>query len=213
MKNVYIFSGLGADKRVFQHMDFSFCNATFIEWIPPFLEDDIESYAKKITDQIRHDKPILVGLSFGGMIATEVAKIIKTEKVILMASAKNQFEVPPYFRIAGKYKLHRLLPAKLMKKPNFLSYWFFGVENNSDKKLLKQILNDTDEKFLKWAIDKIVTWKNKTEHENMVHIHGTSDRILPLRYVTCTTKVKNGGHFMTLNKAKELTEILERQIL
>ncbi len=210
MKNVYIFSGLGADKRVFQKMDFSECNANFVEWIMPNENEKIESYAQRLTGQIYHEKPILVGLSFGGIIATEIAKIIETEKVILIASAKNQTEIPNYYRIAGKLKLHKLLPAKLMKMPNFISFWFFGAENETDKKILSEILKDTNEKFLKWAIDKIVTWKN--ENGNSIHIHGTSDRILPIKFVKWNIKVENGGHFMTLNKASELTKIVRKEI-
>jgi pimeloyl-ACP methyl ester carboxylesterase len=213
MKNVYIFSGLGADKRVFQKMDFSEYNATFVDWILPSKSENIESYAKKLTEQIKHEKPILIGLSFGGIIATEIAKIIDTEKIILIASAKTKSEIPNYFRISGKLKLHKLLPAKLMKMPNFFSFWFFGTENENDKKILREILKDTNENFLKWAIDKIVNWKNETKHKNIIHIHGSADRILPINFVDCQIKVKNGGHFMTLNKAKELNEILKREIL
>ncbi len=213
VKNVYIFSGLGADKRVFQKMDFSEFNANFVEWIMPNENEKIESYAQRLTEKITHEKPVLVGLSFGGIIATEIAKIIETEKVILIASAKNQTEIPNYFRIAGKLKLHKLLPAKLMKMPNFISFWFFGAENETDKKILSEILKDTNEKFLKWAIDKIVTWKNKTENRNSIHIHGTADRILPIKFVKWKIKVENGGHFMTLNKAEELTKIVRNEIL
>jgi pimeloyl-ACP methyl ester carboxylesterase len=212
MKNVYIFSGLGADKRVFQNMDFSEWNANFVEWITPKENENIEIYAERLAEQIKHQKPILVGLSFGGIIATEVAKIIETEKIILIASAKNQTEIPNYFRIAGKLKLHKLLPTKLLKMPNFISFWFFGAENKFDKKILSEILIDTDGKFLKWAINQIVTWKNKTEHKNLIHIHGSSDRILPINFVKWNIKVEKGGHFMTLNKAEELTKILRNEI-
>lgn len=212
MKNIYIFSGLGADKRVFQKMDFSAYNTTFIDWISPNKTESIESYAEKLTEYINHEKPILIGLSFGGIIAVEIAKIIQTEKIILIASAKTKNEIPSYFRIAGKLKLHKILPAKLMKLPNIFSCWFFGTENKKDKILLAEILKDTDEVFLKWAIDKIVNWKNEIAHKNIFHIHGTSDRILPIKYINCNIKVQNGGHFMTLNKANELNETLKKSI-
>lgn len=212
MKNLYVFSGLGADKRVFQKIAFSEYNTTYIEWILPNKNENIESYAKKLTKKIKHEKPILVGLSFGGIIATEIGKLIETEKIILIASAKTKTEIPYYFRIAGKLKLHKLLPSKLMKMPNFFSFWFFGTESKNDERILREILKDTDTTFLKWAIDKIVNWKNETEHNNLVHIHGTSDRILPIKYVNCQIKVKNGGHFMTLNKSQEINNILKNEI-
>ena len=212
MKNVYVFSGLGADKRVFQNMDFSEYNTIFLEWILPIKNESIENYSKRLLEQINHQKPILIGLSFGGIIATEIAKIIDTEKIILIASAKNFNEIPNYYRFAGKLKIHKLLPSKLLKIPNVLSYWFFGIQNKTDKIILKDILKDTNEEFLKWAIDKIVTWKNTVKHNNLVNIHGTQDRILPIKNIDYDLKVENGGHFMTLNKAVELTKIVRNEL-
>ena len=213
MKNVYIFSGLGADKRVFQHMDFTYCNAIFIDWLSPKKNESISNYASRICSQIKHENPVLIGLSFGGIMAVEVAKLVKTEKVILIASAKNRSEIPWYYRMAGKFNLHKLLPTKLMKTPNVLSYWLFGIENSDDKKLLKEILNDTYSTFLKWAINAIATLTNKIQPTNVIHIHGTADRILPIKFAKVDAKVENGGHFMTLNKAKEVSEIVRDVIL
>ena len=100
----------------------------------------------------------------------------------------------------------------MLKTPNAFSYWFFGIESNSDKKLLKEILKDTDAVFLKWAINAIVTWDNKTQPMNVIHIHGTSDRILPIAFAKVDVKIENGGHFITLNKAQELSENLRNEM-
>lgn len=212
MKNLYIFSGLGADKRVFQNMDFSEYNAIFIDWIKPNHSENMPTYVERLSSKIEHEKPILIGLSFGGMIATEMAKIIETEKVILIASAKTKHEIPFYFRLAGKLRLHKLVPTKLLKMSNFFVFWFFGAQNKSDKSILTQILKDTDETFLRWAIDQIVTWQNVSTSPNTIHIHGTSDKILPIHFIDCQIKVQNGGHLMTLNKPEELNQILKRVI-
>lgn len=211
-KEIYIFSGLGADERVFQRLDFSGCLPTFIKWIRPQDNETIEHYTMRLLEQIKTTSPILIGLSFGGLIAIEVAKQIDTEKVILIASAKTKKEIPFYYRIAGKLRLHKLLPAKLLKSSNFLTNWFFGTSSTSEQQLLKQILNDTDAIFLKWAIDKVVHWTNLTPIKNIFHIHGTSDRILPLKFVNCNTTINNGGHLMTLNKAEALNKIIRQQL-
>ncbi len=93
-----------------------------------------------------------------------------------------------------------------------MTNWFFGANSKSDRKLLKQILIDTDKRFLKWAIDKVANWTNQTQTKNVFHIHGTNDKILPLSFVNCDLLVKNGGHLMTLDKADEITKILRQQI-
>ncbi|MFN9999348.1 MAG: hypothetical protein ACK52X_06985, partial [bacterium] len=211
-KELYIFSGLGADERVFQRLDFSGFSATFIKWIVPKEKETIENYATRLLDQITTTNPTLIGLSFGGLIAVEVAKQIDTEKVILIASAKTRNEIPFYYRFAGQLGLHKLLPSRLLKSSNFITNWFFGIKTTFDKQLLNHILIDTDPAFLKWAIDKVASWTNQTQIKNIFHIHGTSDRILPLSFVRCNSTIKNGGHLMTLNKSDELNEILRQNL-
>lgn len=211
-KELYIFSGLGADERVFQQLDFSGLSTHFIEWEVPDKDETIEEYAARLLNQVKSPSPILIGLSFGGMIAVEVAKQIDAGKVLLIASAKTKEEIPFYYRLAGKLGLHKLLPTRLLKKSNFVTNWFFGTTSAHEKELLKQVLIDTDPRFLKWAIDKIVRWANRVRPDKLIHIHGTKDRILPLRFVTCDLKIEHGGHLMTLNKADELTEIIKQQL-
>jgi len=211
-KEIYIFSGLGADERVFQRLDLSGYSVSFIKWQTPFNNESIENYSTRLLDQINSNRPILIGLSFGGLIAIEIAKQIDTEKVILISSAKRRSEIPFYYRLAGKLQLHKLLPTAFLKHSNFITNWFFGITSKSDKDLLREILIDTDEKFLRWAIDKAVNWTNKTGLRNVVHIHGTSDRILPLKYVSCDFKIRDGGHLMVLEKADQVSEILRKQL-
>jgi pimeloyl-ACP methyl ester carboxylesterase len=207
-KMIYIFSGLGADERVFQRLDFSGFPVTFIRWEIPYKTETIENYASRLIRQITTSKPVLIGLSFGGIISIEIAKQIDTEKVILIASAKTKKEIPYYYRWAGTLRLHKLLPVQLLKRPNYISEQLFGTASSSERLLLQSILAGTNTAFLKWAIDKVVTWPNLTPLNNIRHIHGTKDRILPFRFVNCDLAVKDGGHFLTLNRAEEISQTL-----
>jgi len=207
-KNIYIFSGLGADERVFQKLNLSGFSTTFINWIKPDTDETIENYSSRLLSQIKTEQPILIGLSFGGLIAIEVAKLVDTDKVILISSAKTRNEIPFYFRFIGLTRMHKIIPTILLKQSSFLTYWFFGTETSFDKQLLKQILIDTDKDFLKWAIDRVVRWRNLTTINNLKQIHGTNDRILPYSFLKPDKTVKDGGHFMILNKATEISSIL-----
>lgn len=209
---VYILSGLGADERVFQYMDFLDFNIVFIKWLDPQKDESIQAYATRIISQITDPRPILIGISFGGMMATEIAKQIPIEKIILIASAKTKREIPIYYRLAGKLNLHRLIPASLLKKANFITYWLFGIKSFTHKEILKSILNDTNIGFLSWAIDKIVKWDNKILVANIFHIHGTTDRVLPIKFVNFNVKILGGGHLMTLDKSAELSCLIRQQI-
>lgn len=211
-KELYIFSGLGADERLFQNLDFAGYNPVFIVWIAPRANETIEHYASRLLERIKSPKPILIGLSFGGMMAMEVSKLIDTEQIILISSAKTNNEIPFYYRIGGRIGIHKILPYSFLKHSNFVTNWFFGAASAFDKQLLKQILLDTDPVFLKWAIDKVVRWTNGSYPKNLIHIHGSRDRILPARYVKWDEIILDGGHFMVLNRSVEVNALLRRYL-
>ena len=211
-KNIYIFSGLGADEKVFKDLDLSSYNVCFIKWVSASKDESLEEYAKRLLSQIKDKSPILIGLSFGGMVAIEVAKQIETQKVIIISSAKCKNEIPFYFRFIGKLNLHRLIPTRFLLNSNKLTDSIFGLAGISDKQLLKQILLDTDPSFLKWAIDKIVKWKNTKYPHNLYHIHGNKDRILPHYFIDANYYVKDGGHLIVVSKHKEISYILRSQL-
>ena len=210
MSKIYIFSGLGVDKRVFDNIDLNDLNVEFIDWIKPFENEPIKNYSKRISEKITSKNPIIIGLSFGGMIAVEISKILQTRKIILIASAKNRNQLPKIYHLAGRLKLTKLIPNSLLKKQNFITNWFFGLEKKSEKQLLAIILKDTDPNFLGWAINEIATWNNEFEPNNCIHIHGSKDRIIPIKNVKANFVIENGGHFMTVNRSKEIEKIIKQ---
>jgi pimeloyl-ACP methyl ester carboxylesterase len=211
-QELYLFSGLGADRRIFQRLDLSGYPVHYIEWIIPLEGEPIEHYASRLLNQITTPKPTLIGLSFGGIMAIEVAKLIETEKVILISSIKSGNEVPFYYRWMAYAGMHKHIPSGFFKNTNFVTNWLFGTVTPFDQQLLKEILSDTNPVFFKWALNQIVQWKNQTLPKNLVHIHGTGDRILPVRFSGYDILVENGGHFMTLNKSEEINRILKLQL-
>lgn len=208
MKTIYFFSGLGADERVFQNLDLSFCNPIFIQWNLPFKNESIESYATRLLAQIKDENPILIGVSFGGMMAIEIGKQIKTEKIILISSAKTKHEIPFYYTMIGKLNAHKIFPISLLQKIKTANNFLFGVHTKEEKILLNKIIKDTNPIFLHWAIDKIISWTNETHLPNVIHIHGTDDKILPIKYIQTDYVIQNGGHFLVLQKYEQVYRIL-----
>jgi pimeloyl-ACP methyl ester carboxylesterase len=209
-KNIYLISGLGADETIFQRLNFGALNPIFIKWITPNENELIEQYALRLTEQIQEPNPIILGVSFGGMLAIEIAKQIDCQQVIIISSAKTVSEIPFYFRLIGQLNIHKLVPIKLLKYPNPLAYWFFGMHKKKEKELLKNILLNTDELFLKWAINAIVNWKNKESISQLIHIHGDLDRILPNKN-KIDFIIPNGGHLMVFNQADLINPIISNK--
>jgi pimeloyl-ACP methyl ester carboxylesterase len=124
---IYVISGLGVDQRVFSKIDFGSLDITYLDWITPSRNEPLSIYAKRISAKITAEQPILIGLSFGGMLAMEIAKIITVQRVILLASAKGRDELPVLYRLAGRLKLNVFVPNSLLKTHSFLSDYVFGI--------------------------------------------------------------------------------------
>jgi hypothetical protein len=61
-------------------------------------------------------------------------------------------------------------------------------------------------------MNEVVNWKNDWIPPNLVHIHGTKDHIFPIRYVKADYMIKDAGHLLPMNNAKEVNEILKKII-
>jgi pimeloyl-ACP methyl ester carboxylesterase len=158
MKNIYVISGLGADERVFYKTDFGKNNVVFLKWMLPEKNESVENYSLRLSKKIIHKDPVIIGLSFGGMMAMEVAKHINTEKIILISSAKTRYELPLFYRAAGKLNLQKIIPFFFLLRANVFSNWAFSNRTLDDKKMLDTMMRETDIVFLKWAINKILHW-------------------------------------------------------
>jgi len=211
MKKVYFISGLGADKRAFSFLDLSFCDPVFIDWIKPLEKESLKNYASRLRKQIPEEHPTVVGVSFGGMLATEMAKEDKLMTVIIIASNKSSAEFPGYLRIGKYLPVYKWLPEKLIKNKNLLN-WILGVKQDEQRKLISAIIADTDPFFLKWAIYAILHWKETSIPKNVKHIHGTADKLLPFRYVKADYEITGGTHLMSISKGSEISSLLKQLI-
>jgi pimeloyl-ACP methyl ester carboxylesterase len=208
-KIIYMFSGLGADSLAFQNLHLPGYKIVYIDWIPPQKSESLEHYASRIKSQITTPEPIVVGLSFGGMVAVEVAKQMPVRKLILISSAKTKKDLATgSFFLFKNLRLYKIIPGSLLKQTNFMVYTLFGVKSEKDKKALTEILKSNDPHFFRWAMNNILSWKNETIPPHLIHIHGTSDKIIPYSAVKADYGIKGGGHFMVLNYADTISKII-----
>jgi esterase/lipase len=205
---IYAISGLGADKRAYGKLSL---NKQFIhlDRVKNLKNESIEKCSFRLSKEIDSSESfIIIGLSFGGLIAIEISKILKPKLTILISSAANTQEIPIHYRLLGKFKLVELIPEKIFNKPNFFLNYLFGIKYRS---LLSNIIKDTDVQFAKWAVSELLNWQNTTIIENLIKINGDKDRLIPVNKNDIV--IKNGSHFMILDKAKEVSTILNKALL
>jgi pimeloyl-ACP methyl ester carboxylesterase len=206
---IYMFSGLGADSLAFQNLHLPGYKLVYVHWIPAQKSESMEHYASRIKSQITTPDPIVIGLSFGGMVAVEVAKQMPVKKLILISSAKTKdgLATGSYF-LFKNLRLYKIIPGSLLKRTNFIVDNLFGVKSKKDKKALAEILKSNDPKFFRWAMSNILSWKNETIPPHLIHIHGTSDKIIPYPAAKADYGIKGGGHFMVLTHADTISNII-----
>jgi pimeloyl-ACP methyl ester carboxylesterase len=210
MQDVYFISGLGADHRLFQYLELQDIRPHFVHWITPAKNESWESYAGRLLSQITTPMPILVGMSMGGMMAMEISRLIAVRKIILVSSAKNYREIPPYFRLLRVFKGHEWVSYRLLTRLGLLlGGWLFGTSCKADERLLREIIHDTDETFFRWAWQRVATWRSTYDNGRVVHIHGDRDHMLPIRYSRPDVVIPGGTHLMIVNKAEEISAVLQ----
>jgi len=208
-RHIYILSGLGADERAFARMDWGELEVHHISWLPVKRGDDFQVYVKQLAAFITEPHFILLGMSFGGMIAQEIAKLKKPDQLILISSFKGHWELPWRYRFIMMMRIDAMLRPSMFKQTSGVAQWFFGTkQKRNDGKLLKRIIDDTNEDFIAWALHPIVVWRGNKEIPT-ISIHGSNDRLIPIAKVQADYIIQHGGHFMVYNHADEISAIVQ----
>ncbi|MFK7923086.1 MAG: alpha/beta hydrolase [Bacteroidia bacterium] len=210
---LYLLSGLGADYRVFEHLEIPNISTQLIEWIPPLKNESLASYAKRLAVQIEEKGPIhLLGVSFGGIVAQELSKIRACKTLIIVSSVKSRSEYSVLLNLARFIRIDKIIPGVILNWfGKIIGPFFFSLQSKSEKKMLRSIMDDTDITFLRWSIDTLMKWRGNNK-EDIYHIHGSSDRIFPNRNISNYESIENGGHLMIYNKAEEINRLIASEI-
>lgn len=209
MNHIYCISGFGADERVFSKINFEGNEVHFIPWVNPLKNETIESYANRMNERIHHVNPILLGLSFGGIMCIEIAKIITTGKVIIISSIKTFHEMPTWMRLIGKMKLDKIFPLKTFRFIEPIENYNLGIENPDELKLVHEYRKNIGQQYTNWATHRIINWQNEWVPANLSHIHGGKDHIFPIKNIKPDYIIADGGHFMIMNRSEKVNAIID----
>lgn len=212
---VYFMPGLAASTAIFERIALpeDAFETYLLEWEIPMDNESLIDYAKRIADKIKHKNPVLIGVSFGGILVQEMAKHIAVQKVIIISSVKSNLEFPRRLKIAKTTKAYKLIPMNLILNMESLAKFSFGEKVNQRLKLYEKFLSVRDIRYLNWAVEQVVLWDRTEVDATVVHIHGDMDDVFPIKYIKNCIVVKGGTHIMILNKYKWLNENLPSIIL
>ncbi len=213
--HVYFMPGMAANPSIFKNIELpkDRFEQHLLEWFVPDRGMDLSSYAKKMCKKISHENVVLVGVSFGGILVQEMAKIIPTRKLIIVSSVKLTSELPKRMLFAKYTKVHKLLPTGLVNNVELLAKYAFGETVTERLALYEQYLSLRDKYYIDWAIDQMVNWGQNAYSPDLIHIHGDKDAVFPIRNIDNCVSVKKGTHTMIIHRFKWFNERLPTIIL
>jgi len=213
---VYFMPGLAASPKIFEniHLPQDRFECYYLEWLIPFDNEPVANYAARICQGIKHPNPVLVGVSFGGILVQEMAAIVNARKVIIISSVRCNAEFPRRMRFAKMSHAYRLFPTRLMQDFTWLGKVFKGIKFIAKRlELYEKFMSVRDKKYLDWAFKTIINWDRCEPDVDVVHIHGDTDEVFPPKYLQNYIAVKGGTHIMIINKYKWLNDNLPQLIL
>lgn len=206
---------MAAGPKIFEHIALpeNRFELHYLEWLMPIENEPIETYAFRMVQCIKHENPVLLGVSFGGVLVQEMRKHISVKKLIIVSSVKSNKELPKKMRITKTTMAYKLLPTPLVNKLDVLAKYAFGDKVVKRLELYKMYLSVNSSSYLNWAIKQMLCWKQSEFSTNIIHIHGDKDIVFPIKNIKNCIVVKGGTHIMIINKYKWFNENLPNIIM
>lgn len=211
-KHIYCIPGLGASSKIFEYINLpeNEFEMHFLDWISPLnLNEDLKSYSERLSNNIREENIYLIGVSFGGVIAQEIARKLSVHKVILISSIKHESEIPNRLNVLKNLKFYYLAPLFGMFNYEKLQKLAVGKMLKRKLFLYNKYMKISDKLYLIWATKNMLKWKQKEAPTNLVHLHGDKDIIFPSKYLNNFIRIENGRHEMVLTHAKKISNLLK----
>nr|WP_319502864.1 alpha/beta hydrolase [uncultured Draconibacterium sp.] len=209
---VYLIPGQGADARLYKNLELDTAfQVKHIDYFTPEKGWDMETFARELSKQIDTTENFsIIGVSLGGMLATEMADFLHPEKVIIISSAKSRKEFPGRYRFQKVIPVYWVVPGFAIKIGAKILQPLVEPDRNKDKETFKSMLHNKDPKFLKRTTTMIITWKRESYNDDIIHIHGDLDKTLPPRFVDFDYLVEDGSHMMVLTRGALISELVNQ---
>ena len=199
---------MGSDADVFRFQAAAFPDLMVPTWIDPKVGESLESYAERLSREIDPGVPCIVGgLSFGGMLATEVAKHLDAKGCILISTVRKPEELPRRVRLwvaLGKFVPMVCIRFGQMIAP-FIANVLGPILPGQRGELLRQY-NRSSTFFIWWAIRAIDSWHSSPKKfaGKTFQIHGSKDWTIPPSRATEAEIIEGAGHVLTLAHPEEV---------
>jgi len=203
--------GLGTDARLFDAQRAAGLDIAVPDWIEPYRGEPLAHYGRRMAQTIESSEPfVLGGVSFGSMVALEMAKHLQPHAVVVIAGAWSCDALPRWMRALTS--AGRLLPAAAAKPVIAAAIGLMLRHERIDReqyKLLRAMYDAADARFFKWAACEAARWRLEGRLSMPVRmIHGSDDRLLRSDRPHADVVVEGGGHMINVTHASQVNDAL-----
>lgn len=204
---IFTLPGLGFTPEVFGRLELP-RGTEHLSWLTPRSEEGLAEYASRMAGPLEDGAGAvtLIGHSFGGVLAQEIAAQIPVARVVLVSSVKSRAEIPFWLRAAAPLGMHHLFRRDLTLRT--FRFWARpgGYTEAADQDLFRRMVATQDNRTLQWSLRELSRWRGVDCGSTVIHqIHGDRDRTLPFsRIAPPVTRVAGGTHLMVFNRSAEV---------
>jgi pimeloyl-ACP methyl ester carboxylesterase len=204
-RRLVLFSGMGADRRLFRSIRIPEAEIVTPDHSEPAHGETLFQYASRVADNLNiQPADIVGGVSFGGMLAGEIARQRPVAGLILLGSCVQPERLPWSYRWVEL--LGRLIPDFLLGLRLWgpLVRWRFAPLTGDAETCLIEMARTSRPAQIRTFGRMVIGWKGIDNiHCPVLSIHGGWDRIIPLKCADPDLILKDAGHAFTLTHPDE----------
>jgi pimeloyl-ACP methyl ester carboxylesterase len=197
---IFVLPGMGADAGMFTGSWRHLPEAVFANWPTYAGEDSLAEIAQRIVATYAiPDGAVVIGTSLGGMVACEIARIIRLRRLVLIGSATHPSEINSL--LTSLQPLHRVAPIGWLQ----WSATSFPGE-------IARAFSQSETAFIRSAIGAIFKWDGL--HASLprpLRIHGRYDTVIPPPDEA--DLFVDGGHLIAMTHSHACCEFITQALL
>ena len=207
---VYLLPGMTPEHPVYSQLAPTLPNSVPIKFITPLSNESITSYAARMAMNLQPDS-FLVGVSFGGILAIEMFRILRPQGCVLISSISSPNQLPPWFRAWRPFG-GRTCSRLLRCIGDIATIVPQTIRTPSTMRVTK--LSGSGGHWHRWATAAVVDWQCHSEslETPTLHIHGAKDMTFPIRYVAPDVVIPFGNHAISVTHADDIANSINKFI-
>lgn len=209
---VYCMPGMCASPAIFDRIQWpDHWDVYYLTWHMPIKNESLSSYIQTLSQQIKHENPVLVGVSLGGVMVQEIACTKKIRKLILISTVTQSSEKSWFQKFCFYFPVHRLVIPPYVWFINQMVQKPLGAFFKKAVPLIKVYLPMRERSYVDWSVNTFIQWKSRPIRVPYIHIHGTKDELFPYKRMgSQCIAIENGTHAMIVTKANLVSEKIKR---